>query len=224
MIGGGIGSRRLWSLWEIMLDFDAASLFRACSSMTSMAQLPPGGHLSATMYQILVDVLDRARAELERLEAPAALAIANRMKVAVGNAIEDERGYKFGNEDWIILRDNAGKFASCVTDELSGRHFFSMTPREARLWGQPEPPFGADVQVKYPSALFEIDEASKCLALGRGTACVFHLMRTMEIGILATARCLGIPDPTKPAERNWGYSSSVMSASDYAMRSLPIVH
>jgi hypothetical protein len=37
------------------------------------------------------------------------------------------------------------------------------------------------------------------------TACVFHLMRTMEIGILATARCLGIPDPAKPAERNWGH-------------------
>jgi hypothetical protein len=27
----------------------------------------------------------------------------------------------------------------------------------------------------------------------------------MEIAVRATARCLGFPDPTKPAERNWGY-------------------
>jgi len=29
-------------------------------------------------------------------------------------------------------------------------------------------------------------------------------MRLMEIGIRTIARCLGIPDPTKTAERNWG--------------------
>lgn len=29
-------------------------------------------------------------------------------------------------------------------------------------------------------------------------------MRLMEVGIRATALCLGIPDPTKPSERNWG--------------------
>jgi len=36
------------------------------------------------------------------------------------------------------------------------------------------------------------------------TAAVFHLMRTAEIGVRAVARCLGIPDPLKPAGRNWG--------------------
>jgi hypothetical protein len=33
---------------------------------------------------------------------------------------------------------------------------------------------------------------------------VFHLMRILEIGLEAARRCLGIPDPSKPAERNWG--------------------
>jgi hypothetical protein len=49
-----------------------------------------------------------------------------------------------------------------------------------------------------------LDEAAKCLALGRATACVFHLMRLMEVGIRAVARCLNIPDPTRAADRNWG--------------------
>jgi hypothetical protein len=29
-------------------------------------------------------------------------------------------------------------------------------------------------------------------------------MRMMEIGVRAVARCLGIPDPTRAADRNWG--------------------
>ena len=33
-----------------------------------------------------------------------------------------------------------------------------------------------------PSAIFDIQEASKCLALQRNTACVFHLMRVMGSG------------------------------------------
>ena len=31
------------------------------------------------------------------------------------------------------------------------------------------------------------------------------MMRVMEVGIKAVAQCLGIPNPTRPAERNWGY-------------------
>ena len=29
-------------------------------------------------------------------------------------------------------------------------------------------------------------------------------MRVMEIAVRAVARCLGVPDPTRPAEKNWG--------------------
>jgi hypothetical protein len=29
-------------------------------------------------------------------------------------------------------------------------------------------------------------------------------MRVLEMGISAIASCLGIPDPVKPSERNWG--------------------
>jgi hypothetical protein len=64
--------------------------------------------------------------------------------------------------------------------------------------------FGQDVIGKFPGIAYEVDEASKCFAVHRNTACVFHLMRTMEIGIQAVRRCLRIPDPIKDSERNWG--------------------
>lgn len=56
----------------------------------------------------------------------------------------------------------------------------------------------------FSESTYEIDEASKCIALNRTTAAVFHLMRIMELGIKAISRCLGIPDPSKPTEKNWG--------------------
>ena len=38
------------------------------------------------------------------------------------------------------------------------------------------------------SARFDIGEAGNCFALERYTACVFHLMRTMEIGLTVLAK------------------------------------
>jgi hypothetical protein len=64
--------------------------------------------------------------------------------------------------------------------------------------------FGSSFKTAFASAVYEIDEAGKCHALGRSTASVFHLMRATEIAVQAVAKCLGIPDPTKDWERNWG--------------------
>jgi hypothetical protein len=40
--------------------------------------------------------------------------------------------------------------------------------------------FGEAVQRSFPSAQLEIDTARMCFALGQPTACVFHLMRSVE--------------------------------------------
>jgi hypothetical protein len=64
--------------------------------------------------------------------------------------------------------------------------------------------FGERFKNDFASAIFEVDEAGKCHALGRSTACVFHLMRLMELGIKTIARSLGLPDPVKGSDRNWG--------------------
>jgi hypothetical protein len=41
-------------------------------------------------------------------------------------------------------------------------------------------PVGEQVEIKFMSAIQDIEEAGKCLAMGRGTATVFHLMRVVE--------------------------------------------
>lgn len=89
--------------------------------------------------------------------------------------------------------------------ELESRLILALSPEKERFYDQGSALFGAAVTAKFASsAVYEIDEACKCFALGRSTACVFHLMRCMEVAIAAVARCLSIPDPVKPADRNWG--------------------
>jgi hypothetical protein len=77
--------------------------------------------------------------------------------------------------------------------------FFSISPGEAQLYKQDEPPFGQEVQNSFPSASFDVAEAGKCLALGRGTACVMHLGRAVECGLKVLASELKLPP-----RNDWG--------------------
>ena len=97
-----------------------------------------------------------------------------------------------------------------LVDEVRERRFVGLNRELGALFNSQQ--FPADVRAKFPSAIFEIDEAANCLALERSTACVFHLMRVMEIAVRATAACLGVPDPTKPSEKNWGHMFGAIKA------------
>lgn len=48
------------------------------------------------------------------------------------------------------------------------------------------------VQDKLPSVIPDVDEAAKCIALGRYTGAVFHLMRVMEVGVQEFGATLGV--------------------------------
>jgi hypothetical protein len=80
----------------------------------------------------------------------------------------------------------------------------ALATQERNLFDPTFPLFGEEFAAKFKTqGIFELDEAAKCLALGRPTAAVFHLMRIMELGIRVLALCLGVPDPVKPADRSW---------------------
>jgi hypothetical protein len=105
---------------------------------------------------------------------------------------------------WGTTRESCDEIKKTLARELSLKTVVVLQPQESRLFSPKEPLFGADFAAKFKTGgEFELDEAAKCRALGRPTAAVFHLMRILEIGISALSSCLGIPDPVKPAERNW---------------------
>lgn len=63
----------------------------------------------------------------------------------------------------------------------------------------PTEPSAAKVSVQFSSAAEDISEAGKCLACGRGTACVMHLNRVMEVGLGALAGAVGVGP-----QNDWG--------------------
>lgn len=83
--------------------------------------------------------------------------------------------------------------------EMEGHLFFFVTPDEAGLYKQDQPLFGPEVRDHFGSASFDIAESGKCLAMSRGTACVFHLMRVLEIGLTALGKVFGV----SLAHTNW---------------------
>jgi len=60
--------------------------------------------------------------------------------------------------------------------------------------------FHYEVTQKFPEATKEIREAGTCYALGRNTACVFHLMRAVEYGMRELVMALGVQNPIIPLE------------------------
>jgi hypothetical protein len=74
--------------------------------------------------------------------------------------------------------------------------------------------FGRAVTNKFPSASWDLAEASKCLVTSRNTACVFHLMRALELGLGA----LGKPFAVSLDHTNWG---TALDQIEKAIRAMP---
>jgi hypothetical protein len=73
-------------------------------------------------------------------------------------------------------------------------------------WGH-DNPFGDKVREVFPEVVYDVDEATKCIALERDTAAVHHLMLVMEVGVQRLARRLKIKKPRRP----WGELTTEIS-------------
>ncbi len=81
---------------------------------------------------------------------------------------------------------------------LNRRKFFEPEPRYMQYFENPKL-FGEEVFIAFPSATDDIAEAGTCLALERSTACVMHLMRTIEVALKALADSVGVGQ-----QNDWG--------------------
>ena len=103
------------------------------------------------------------------------------------------------NFQWLIQRiDNIETLA---VKEMKGTAFFYVPPERARFFPLIKDPhlFGGKVNDAFPSAFYDIVESGFCLGLARGGACVFHLMRILEIGLAALGAKFGV----SLAHTNW---------------------
>jgi hypothetical protein len=102
------------------------------------------------------------------------------------------------------LENGIREISTSLRRELKLVTLLTLEPREQYYFQPREPLFGADYQSGFSDGgAFDLDEAAKCMALGRPTAAVFHLSRIVEAGIRALARCLQMADPLIQPHRQW---------------------
>lgn len=90
------------------------------------------------------------------------------------------------------------QIANTLKFELEDRKFYRPIRQLQKYYNQADL-FGKEVFDAFPSANNDIAEAGNCLALERGTACVLHLMRVVEVGLRILAGAVGVS-----TQSNWG--------------------
>lgn len=89
----------------------------------------------------------------------------------------------------LLVRDFR-EFRRRVQDELELVSILWLPPERARYYDRDI--FGSTIAAAFPSASFDLEEGARCFAVGRFTACVFHLMRAQEVTLGALSAHLRI--------------------------------
>lgn len=185
----------LWSLWD-MLEIDAENFVTAVGGLgaldallTKLPQVDLDAKPSASRMKFV--------ALLERF-LPACEALGARVTHLAGSELCSalREGTITGGE----LAEEVRQIRKTFKRELQAAKLFAMNPDDAKFYDGAIELFGDDVLCAFPLASSEIDEAGKCIALGRAPSAVFHLMRIAELGLRALAQPLGIMDPNP----DWG--------------------
>jgi hypothetical protein len=79
-----------------------------------------------------------------------------------------------------------------MMDELDARYLYGVDSSKAAYIESNQ--FSSSVGERFPDAIEDMDEAARCFAFERPTACIFHLMRVTEHGLKAFADLLEIKD------------------------------
>jgi hypothetical protein len=110
-----------------------------------------------------------------------------------------DAGFSLASLRRLIARTASGKltaegFTAGLTDLAARlRDELAMTRIVTLPFTDGEPAFGALVERCFPAAIYDIEEAARCLALRRSTAAVSHAMKVMRHGLMATERLLASP-------------------------------
>jgi len=200
---------RLWSLLDMLQSFAAtdfgvflSNFERACSFL-EMALDPVKIEKGAEVF-LRHQAVPRVHDALEELmgvcrhgNVPISFPVMRQVQrlaqeTAPSNQAPDHRA----------LLANALTTRQAIADDLSQHFFFYIDGKRRQLVDQKEPPFGESVANKFGNANRDVEAAARCLALSENTACVFHLMRVLQYGLVALGGSVGL-DPDALKRENW---------------------
>lgn len=152
-----------------MLNFYANEFIEIMSVIMLWADDKSLFELKDDLSEILKDV-ERITDDLIKINFKNSLLTANRLTWLIKNT-PDKRD---------TIHQQLNELVNRIYDEFNIHHLLILSPTETEYYGAKESLFGEKVALKFSELTEDISEASNCYALGRYTACVFHLMRIME--------------------------------------------
>ncbi len=208
-----------------MERLDIARLLTSATSLRGLLTLLMGSPedkpalFSSADYEKAKSEVDFIKSETKRLDLSGSFASASRLSglmekhVRRGEAGMAPDSVGLSSIDKLRVIEEGQLLIGGLADNISVRIVLVVPGSKAKYYNPDEPLFGAQVDEKFKKkARLEISEAGKCLALGRPTACVFHLMRTVEVAIEAIRLCLGLGAPTKGQHKAWGAATGAFQA------------
>lgn len=201
-------SRRPWSLWD-MIRFEASNFLNFQREFGRLV-----AHLSEGRP-------DRVRETETRRRDAKTLKSFSKHFLQIGLVISDQQLDRMvkrcRNQVRLTNKEMAemcNELLNRVTDECRLMHFFCLNDSEKNLFAAECPHFGDAVAAKFPSVSEDISEAAKCIALGRYTAAIFHLMRVMETATQKLGDLLGV---ALVGEKNW---QNILDETNKAIKKL----
>lgn len=189
---------RLWSVLDMAERFRVASfavvIGQLCESTTLVRFGPIGTAVGFNLPDprpVILAALNDAESQFKELALSAVLRDQWRRLM--------ERSASVPLQELVIL---IREMHENLLVELSSA-WFLMIPADRRfVYEQPSPIFGGDVHDAFPEARRDIAAAGRCYALDEWTACVVHLMRALEPGLLWLADRVKL-DSEDMKRENW---------------------
>jgi hypothetical protein len=201
-----LNPRQLISWWE-MQQFSARAFFwigYALERITgdcymASSVLDPNAPLYDLSKKIDSKVAEKLRdslAEIKKHSKAIGLSISEATATDLLNEVSEQQ--KIINYQSVVTQLKC--LRKIIEIEMKDKAFFYISPERGRFWPKYDQPlFGTEVTQAFPSADFEIHQAGVCLAIGLGTASVFHQMRVLERGLMV----LGSTFSVLVEHRNW---------------------
>jgi hypothetical protein len=172
-----------------MHRIEAAKFAIVLSTLEAITRSEDIGPISGAQLDKILSLWEEVTWNLRDLECEFSVQYAEQV-------LGDFRSSMGTHED---LRNTVKVLQGRFEDELRRTFLYRIERKKAILY-ETSNLFGEAVLQRFPSTTFDIEEAGKCLASDRNTACVMHLMRVVEIGLRAIAMFLGID----PKNASWG--------------------
>jgi hypothetical protein len=113
--------------------------------------------------------------------------------------------------DFNIIAMQFDELLDRIYDEVDDKLLFDIPANKIDFYEKPREIFGPSIIDKFPSTALEVEEAGKCYAVARHTACAFHLMRIIEVGVRALGKSL---DPMFDHARNPTWETILRKCDD----------